>query len=175
MKNLFPILTFVILTVLFSSCASTDSLEEWREANLNAYDAITKNPEYQALKTTTGPSGVYYKVIKSGTGTEYPLQTSKVKVLYKGTYYDGTVFDAGSGESDIPKEFSLTGSEIVRGFSFAVQQMVVGDKWEVWIPYYLGYGYDGYYYYDYYSYQQIIKGYTTLIFAIELVSITQYP
>jgi len=172
--NLFIIFTFLLS---FSACSHNSSDDTWREANTSAYEAITKNPDYKALLTETGPTGVYYKVIQSGTGTEHPLQTSKVKVLYKGTYYDGTVFDAGSSNSDVPVEFSLSGQSTIRGFSFAIQQMVVGDKWEIWIPYYLGYGATGYQVTDpyTYTYQTLIKGYTTLVFEIELASITLYP
>ena len=171
MKNLFYTLMFAILITSLSGCRNNENVNEWKEANTNAYEAIAKNPAYKELRTETGPSGVYYKIIDSGTGTEYPFQTSNVKVLYKGTYYDGVVFDTGSSGNNIPIEFSL--SSVVRGFSFALQNMVVGDKWEIWIPYYLGYGLDGYY--DSYTYQLIIKGYTTLVFEVELVSITQHP
>jgi len=177
MKNLFYPIAFFAFILAFSSCKKNDDLEVWREANTNAYNEIAKNPLYKALSTETGPTGVYYKVIKSGTGTEHPFQTSFVKVLYKGTYYDGSVFDAGTSGNDMPIEFDLTGQNIIRGFSFALQNMVIGDKWEIWIPYYLGYGAAGYTITDYYYYstQTLIKGYTTLVFEIELVSITQYP
>jgi len=177
MKNLLYFLIISTIIVSFSACNKNDSLDAWRVANTNAYDAITKDPNYQALQTETGPSGVYYKVIQSGTGTEYPLQTSKVKVFYKGTYYDGTVFDSGTGDSEAPTEFSLSGQSLIRGFSFTLQNMVVGDKWEICIPYFLGYGATGYQVTDPYTYitQTVIKGYTTLIFTVELVSINQYP
>jgi len=170
MKNLLYILTFIVLIVSFNACNKDDGTTAWREANWNAYDAVTKNMEYRQLTTKTGPLGVFYKVIQSGTGTEYPLQTSTVKVLYKGSYYDGTIFDAGSSQSDTPIEFSLAGT--VRGFSFALQNMVVGDKWEIWIPYYLGYGDSDYL--DPVTYQVSIRAYTTLVFEVELVGITQY-
>jgi len=178
MKNLFYLLIFSTITVSFGSCSSNTSDDAWREANWTAYEAITKDTNYNKLTVgngytdNNGPTGVYYRVEQSGTGTEYPLQTSKVKVLYKGTYYDGSVFDAGTSGNDFPTEFSLAGTSVVRGFSFALQQMVVGDKWEIWIPYYLGYGSVGLQ--DAY-YNTIIKPYTTLIFEVELVSITQYP
>jgi len=171
MKNLFYTLLFASLIVLFNACNKDDSTNAWRDVNKNAYEAITKNTNYQELTTKSGPSGVYYKIIQSGTGTEYPFQTSKVKVLYKGSYYDGTVFDTGSSQNNTPIEFSL--SSTVRGFSFALQNMVAGDKWEIWIPYYLGYGDADYY--DPVTYQLSIKAYTTLVFEIELVSVTQYP
>jgi len=179
MKKIINLIALSILIVSFTACNKGEDISKWRDANIAAYDAITKNPNYKHLNTETGPTGIYYKVIESGTGTEKPFQTSKVKVRYKGTYYDGVVFDAGTGENGTPVEFSLVGNSLVRGFSFTLQRMVVGDKWEVWIPYYLGYGAAGYttssYYYPYSSYQTIIKGYTTLVFEIELVSINQYP
>lgn len=172
MKNLVYLSAIFALIVSVGACKNNEDLNVWREANTAAYDAITKQSDYRALQTITGPSGVYYKVIHSGTGTEYPFQTSKVEVLYKGTYYDGTVFDSGTSGNGIPVEFLLEGQNLIRGFSFALQNMVVGDKWEIWIPYYLGYGASGLS--DSY-YQLVIKGYTTLVFEVELVSITQYP
>jgi len=171
MKKIFSILSFAVLLFTFIACNKDNEINDWREANTKAYEAITKNSNYRELKTETGPSGVFFKIIKSGTGTEYPLQTSKVKVFYKGSYYDGTVFDKGSSLNDVPVEFPT--KDTVRGFSFALQNMVVGDKWEIWIPYYLGYGANGHY--DSYTYLLLIKGYTTLIFEVELLSITQYP
>ncbi|MDR3341038.1 MAG: FKBP-type peptidyl-prolyl cis-trans isomerase [Candidatus Symbiothrix sp.] len=170
--NSLRLLTIAVLLLAFASCNDSDNMDNaWQDANTEAYNAITKNPEYKALKTETGPTGVYYKVINSGEGTEHPLQTSSVKVLYKGSYYDGTVFDLGSSLNWVPSEFYLGSGGTIRGFSFALQNMVVGDKWEVWIPYYLGYGAT-----DYYSgYTLVMKGNTTLVFDLELVSITQFP
>jgi FKBP-type peptidyl-prolyl cis-trans isomerase len=171
MKQLLYLISAVLVFAL-TSCSSDNSVDEvWRDANIQAYNSITKNSSYKELKTESGPSGVYYKVFKSGEGDEHPLQTSKVKVLYKGSYYDGSVFDNGSSLNGIPVEFSITST--VRGFSFAVQNMVVGDHWEIWIPYYLGYGYSDYT--DPSTYQVLVKGYTTLVFNVELISITQYP
>jgi len=173
MKNLLFLLCITALGISFHSCNNGNSSSAWKNANMNAYDAITKNPDYSEVLTASGPTGVYKKVINSGTGTEYPFQTSKVKVLYQVTYYDGTTFDVGTSQSNTPAEFSLGGQSVVRGFSFALQQMVVGDKWEIWVPYYLGYGASDYY--DPTTYQLVCKGYTTLIFQVELVSITEYP
>ena len=181
MKNLSYLITFFTFIIAFSACSKSENLEAWREANTNAYLEITKNPQYIALKTESGPTGVYYKVIKSGTGTEHPLQSSKVKILFKMLYYDGTVFNAGTTGNDIPVEVAVfeelySGVYTPRGFSFALQNMVVGDKWEVWIPYYLAYGAYGVQDYTYLSSTTtLVKGYTTLVYEVELVSISQYP
>ena len=175
-KLLFYLLSFTAIILIFSECKKDEDLNAWKESNTNAYNAITKNPDYRALKTSTGPTGVYYKVLKSGTGTEYPIQTSKVNVLYKFSFYNGVVFDPGTGENGIPflleVSGSLYGAVLPRGLSFALQNMVVGDKWEIWVPHFLGYGMYGLQ--DSY-YNTIIKGYTTLVYEIELVSIKQYP
>jgi len=183
MKNLFYLLLFAVLFASFGGCNnSNDSVSEaWKTANINAYDAITKNPAYHELQTASGPTGVYYKDVQTDTtivkGTVYPLQTSTVKVLYHGTYYDQkTFFDIGTSQSGMPQSQTVNGTmygyTIARGLSFALQNMVVGDKWEIWIPYYLGYGAIGL---TNSSYQTVIKGYTTLVFTVELVSITEYP
>jgi peptidylprolyl isomerase/FKBP-type peptidyl-prolyl cis-trans isomerase FklB len=191
MRNLFCLFIFVALLASFSGCQSNDNVDgAWQTANANAYDAITKNPKYHELQTETGPTGVYYAELDSGgiKGTEYPLQTSTVKILYQGAYYNGTIFDVGTSLSGVPMEFSLipyttvtsswnytlfTPVHMCRGLSFALQNMKVGNKWEIWIPYYLGYYSLGGYPIS--STSTLFQAYTTLVYTVELVSITQYP
>ena len=182
MKNLYYIIALFAMIISFNSCDNNGDIEAWRDANVNAYKEIAKNPDYKALTTETGPTGVYYKVIKTGTGTEHPLQTSKVKVLYKVYYYDKSIFGAGTGTSDIPVTMGVyeeiySGVYTPRGLSFAFQNMVAGDKWEIWIPYYLAFGAYGIQDFDYYYYQSqtVIKGYTTLVYEVELVEVVMYP
>ena len=173
MKKLFYYLLISFISFSFATCSDNDdNLKGWKEENETAFNAIVENSDYTELKTETGPLGVFYKVLPNDKpkGTEHPLQTSNVKVLYKGMYYDGSIFDSGTGEGETPVEFSTNAT--VRGFSFALQNMVVGDKWEIWIPWYLGYGYSGLK--NSYG-QTVIKGYTTLVFEVELVDIIQYP
>ena len=182
MKKIFYFVAISALIATLSACNKDDKNEAWREANVSAYQEITQNPAYKELRTETGPSGVYYKVIKSGTGTEHPLQTSKVNILFKITYYDGSTFSAGTSGNDIPVELGVyeelySGVYTPRGFSFALQNMVVGDKWELWVPYYLAFGAYGVQDFNYLYFQSIsiVKGYTTLVYEVELVSISQYP
>jgi FKBP-type peptidyl-prolyl cis-trans isomerase len=171
-KHLLHLLIGAALLFSFAACNDDDKVDEdWRDANIEAYKKITKDPSFKELKTETGPSGVFYKVLKNGEGTEHPIQTSSVKVLYKGLYYDGTVFDPGTSGNDVPMEMATDG--VVRGFGFALQNMVVGDKWEIWIPYYLGYGASGKI--DPYYGTVLLKGYTTLNFELELVEFNQHP
>jgi len=165
------ILFSIVLFFALTACTDSNQIdEEWKEANIEAYNRAANNPEYRELKTETGPSGVYYKVLNSGEGSEKPFQTSDVKVLYFGKFYDGTYLDSGTTGNNIPVEMSV--SSTVRGFSFALQNMVVGDHWEIVVPYYLGYGESGY---SADGYTQSIQGYTTLFFDVELKEIIKYP
>ena len=51
--------------------------------------------------------------------------------------------------------------DLIEGWIIAMQQMCVGDKWEVYIPAEMGYGKFA---------QPGIPAYSTLIFEIELIS-----
>ena len=81
-------------------------------------------------------SGLQYKVIRPGDGPS-PLQTDKVKVHYKGTLTDGSVFDS-SYERGEPISFPVNG--VIKGWTEALLLMQVGAKWELTIPSKLGYG-----------------------------------
>jgi FKBP-type peptidyl-prolyl cis-trans isomerase len=78
----------------------------------------------------------------------------------------------GSKNDNVPRYLpdnttvALPNNGVIPGFSIALQNMVIGDKWEVWIPWSLGYGSAGY---------SSIPGFSTLVFQIELVDFIQYP
>jgi len=151
MKRLTYLMMITVFSLSFFSCSD----DEWEKDNEDAFNKIKSNPDYTRLEVDGG--SIYYKVIESGMGEVNPGKTNKVRVRYTGSFYDGEVFDS-SGTS--AREFVV--SELIVGFSVALQNMVVGDKWEVWIPYYFGYGTEK---------VGSIPGYSTLIFEIELLSI----
>jgi len=82
------------------------------------------------------PSGLQYKVIKEGTGPK-PAATDRVKVHYQGSLLNGKVFDS-SIERGEPATFGV--SEVIPGWTEALQLMPVGSKWQLFIPSELGYG-----------------------------------
>jgi len=84
----------------------------------------------------TLPDGLQYRVIKEGTGKK-PAPTDNVKVNYKGSLIDGTVFDSSESHGG-PAVFPV--SKIVPGLSEALKLMQVGSKWEIVVPSELGYG-----------------------------------
>ncbi len=67
------------------------------------------------------------------------IQTGdKVRIHYRGSLEDGTVFDESAGGD--PLEFTAGGNELIPGVSHAVIGMSVGEKKTVDVPPNLGYG-----------------------------------
>lgn len=110
---------------------------------------------------TSLPSGLQYEVISSGDASgEKPTAASSVTTHYTGMLVNGTVFDS-SVERGEPATFPVNG--VIAGWTEALQLMVPGDKWKLYIPYDLAYGERGA--------GQDIPPFATLIFDIELISI----
>ena len=63
---------------------------------------------------------------------------STVKIHYKGTLDDGSVFDSSEGRE--PLEFKIGGGQVIVGFEEAVSGMSVGEKKNVKIPVDKAYG-----------------------------------
>jgi len=61
-----------------------------------------------------------------------------VKVHYKGTLTDGTVFDSSEGRE--PLEFELGSGMVIPGFDNGIQGMAIGDKKTIDIPVEEAYG-----------------------------------
>ena len=105
------------------------------------------------------PRGVYYKVLTEGLNDgRHPSPRSIVTAHYTGWTINGKKFDSSRGGT--PVAFRL--SDLVEGWIVAMQQMCVGDKWEVYIAAELGYGRFS---------QPGIPGGSTLVFEIELLGI----
>jgi FKBP-type peptidyl-prolyl cis-trans isomerase FklB len=107
----------------------------------------------------TLPSGLQYKVIKSGTGRK-PRLTDEVTTHYRGTSLDGTEFDSSYKRGE-PTSFPVNG--VIAGWTEALQLMPVGSKWQLFVPSHLAYGERGA--------GGVIGPNATLIFEIELLSI----
>lgn len=84
----------------------------------------------------TLPSGLQYRVLASGEG-ESPTTTDSVLAHYHGTLTDGTVFDSSVDRGE-PATFGV--SQVIAGWTEALQLMKVGDKWRLFIPPGLAYG-----------------------------------
>lgn len=105
------------------------------------------------------PGGIYYKVLKSGNkDSRQPNRGSVVTAHYTGKTINGKTFDSSRG--GVAPAFRLR--DLIPGWVIALQQMHVGDKWEIYIPAEKAYGKTN---------QPGIPGGSTLIFEIELLGI----
>jgi len=105
------------------------------------------------------PKGIYYKVLKAGNPNgAQPQRRSIVTVHYTGWTIDGRKFDSSRGGTPIAMRLS----DLIDGWIIALQQMHVGDEWELYIPAEMGYGKFS---------QPGIPGGSTLIFDIELIGV----
>jgi len=107
----------------------------------------------------TTPSGLQYKILKTGKGGRKPRTTDKVKVHYEGKLIDGTIFDS-SYERGEPTTFGL--GQVIKGWTEGLQLMSVGDKYRLYIPSELAYGKRG---------QRGIPSNAVLVFDVELLDI----
>ena len=120
-------------------------------------DYMAKNAEREGVVTTE--SGLQYEVLKTGEG-ETPGRRDQVSVHYRGTHIDGRVFDS-SIERRQPAQFRVNG--VIPGWTEALLQMRVGDRWRLVIPPELAYGEAGA--------AGIIGPNETLVFEVELLAI----
>ena len=105
------------------------------------------------------PGGIYYKVISQGNDDgKHPTHRSIVTAHYTGTTINGKKFDSSRGGTPLAVRLC----DLIDGWIIAMQQMCVGDRWEVYIPAEKGYGKFS---------QPGIPGGSTLIFDIELIAI----
>ena len=105
------------------------------QTNMQASEAymakIAKEPGVKKIE-----EGLYYKVIKQGTGP-VPKASDTVTVNYKGMLADGKVFDS-SYKRGKPATFKL--SQVIPGWTKALEHMPQGSTWEIYIAPKLAYG-----------------------------------
>jgi FKBP-type peptidyl-prolyl cis-trans isomerase FklB len=137
--------------------ASAQNLKEGQ-----AFLEANAKKEGVRVKEVVGRNGVkaelQYKVLKSGSPGPSPKEGDTVEVHYVGSLIDGFVFDS-SIKRGFPATFGVT--DVLPGWTAALEMMKAGDKWEVYLPSTLAYG-------EYPT--SHIGPNSTLIFEIELLS-----
>jgi len=185
MKSKLYLLFLLCAPVLFIACDDeTETFQDrWRIENEAQFERVTADPNFRKRESLTGNGHIMYRIIESGDESgRFPYFTDRVRLNYTGwlkndwtrpptftndrghtirnqIIFDTTIDDRGN---ERPRTLSVNG--VIQGFSDALQHMRPGDKWEVWIPWNLGYGQ-----------QDIIgtpiRGFSTLVFEIELLNI----
>lgn len=151
------LLAIVIGILIFVVMRQSGSKEAAQENIKVADEFLANNKNEEGVITTA--SGLQYKILTTGTGSEHPNVNSKVKVHYHGTLLDGTVFDS-SVERGEPISFGL--NQVIKGWTEGVQLMVEGGKTRFYIPSHLAYGNKA---------AGKIKPGSLLIFDVELLAI----
>ena len=173
------------LAVVLCSCALA------RGSNAVGEKFLADNKNKEGVITLA--SGMQYKVLRQGDGTDHPTLDSPCECHYEGrsaaNYPDGEKFDSSYDRGD-PTTFApnqvrpdwLACSrlhrrvttlpcdhpcdhprQVVKGWTEAMPMMVEGDKWELYIPSDMAYG-DG-------GRPPKIGGGDVLIFTIEIIKI----
>ena len=118
---------------------------------------LAENAAKEGVITTE--SGLQYEVLTEGDGAK-PTTADQVTVHYHGMLTDGTVFDSSVDRGE-PAKFGVT--QVIKGWTEALQLMSIGDKWKLTIPSNLAYGDKGA--------GGSIGPNATLVFEVELLGI----
>jgi len=104
-------------------------------------------------------SGLQYKVIKEGNGSEHPSITDNVIIKFEGRKIDGTII-GGTGDNALENNLMA----LPKGLAEGITQMTPGAKYQFYIPYELAFGENGY---------KSVEPYSTVIFDVELLEIVK--
>ena len=138
----------------FAESRMKKSKGQYAQANKDWLEAKAKEEGVKAL-----PKGIYYKVLSEGNqSSPQPSVRSIITAHYTGKTIDGKTFDSSRGGVSLACRLC----DLIEGWIIAMQQMHIGDKWEVYIPAEMGYGKFS---------QPGIPGGSTLIFEIELFGV----
>jgi len=101
-------------------------------APLSAEAFLAANARVRGVIQTA--SGLQYRVVKPGAGTEKPGDGDVTLINYVGKLTNGTIFDRSAQPTPLPV------AGVVPGFAEALKAMPRGAHYRVWIKPSLGYG-----------------------------------
>jgi FKBP-type peptidyl-prolyl cis-trans isomerase len=162
------ILLTLSLFMVFSFAAANESFESNIGSKVMANDTMsaessTSQDFLSKISQESGmvktDSGLIYKVIKEGAGAS-PTASERVEVNYEGKLTNGKVFDS-SYQRGSTATFGV--SDVISGWTEALQLMKAGSVWELYIPADLAYGARGV--------PGAIPPNSVLIFKVDLISI----
>jgi len=162
MKLLIPVLA-AVLALAGCNKGGADPAEMAKSA-AEAKAFMATNAKVEGVQTL--PSGVQYKIVKSGPATGLkPGPQDEVKVHYEGKLVSGKIFDS-SYDRGQPAAMPLPA--LIPAWKEALQLMRPGDEWILFVPPEMGYGEEG-------AGGGEIPGNSVLIFRIELIDVLPAP
>ncbi len=174
-KYLCPAAVALLLAPAITSCLNNDDdsydYNAWRNEN-EAYftrmqDTISDgNKVFESISPVWAPGvsilAQWHNDRNLTASNLKPMDNSTCEVVYKGSYYNGVVFDSSYNEVDSVRSF--TPSTLIVGFWTMLTNMHVGDSVTCVIPQNAGYGVSS----------STIMPYSTLVFNIKLKAIKAY-
>ncbi|QJD95878.1 FKBP-type peptidylprolyl isomerase [Mucilaginibacter robiniae] len=154
MKKYSLVLLLFTIIVSFTSCLKDHTTGTDTSAQAATDDALIQAAIKAAnITATKDPSGVYYSIVKQGTGT-YPTLSSSITATYTGKLLDGTTFDSGTITNN-PL------NRLIAGWQIGVPYINSGGQIILFIPSAYGYGNVA---------QTKIPANSVLVFSINLTS-----
>ncbi len=175
-KCIISLLSLCLGAVALASCEeSRDISKEKRSQNEQTFLSYAKKSDYEkvSLEGLYADSYVYMKWLNGKHEGIKPKQTDLVKMQYTGYFLTEWNEDKNAKPFDSNTNLAVLQASPVNsyimGMQIALQNMSVGDKVGVVIPWYLGYGtgkYDGYG-------RVSFPAYKALYFEVELKEISE--
>ena len=151
-----------LAALALAACDRAAESEDTSEAQRAAAFFMESNARAEGVQVL--PSGVQYKVVRSGDPSgPQPDSNDMVRVHYEGALTDGTVFDS-SYDRGAPAAMAL--DRLIPAWQEAIPHMHVGDEWLLYVPPEQGYGADG---------SGAIPPYSVLVFRVELLGVAVVP
>ena len=160
-EDTLPVSSFIIqnyLNTYFTELQQNQMKDQYKDYIAQNEAFLTENAKKDSVVSL--PSGLQYIVLKEGNGTK-PAISDRIRVHYTGKLIDGTIFDSSYNRNE-PAEFGV--GQVIPGWTEALQLMMVGSKYRVFIPQNLAYGAQA-------PQGSSIKPFSTLIFDVELLEI----
>ena len=133
--------------------------------NSNSNSSVKVIPyDVKGLDTLKTNTGLKYILVKKNEAGALPMKGKQVQVHYTGYFTDGKIFDSSVKRGE-PLPFTLGIGQVIKGWDEGIALLHVGEKARLVIPHDLAYGIEGS--------GQTIPPMSTLIFDVELVSITE--
>lgn len=188
-KRTSPLFLFTFLLLLCACSESDNAIEEfpnWKASNETYWNDLYQTTQqkisagdnswkiipkysYTSLEGLGPTDYIIVHVKNEGEGVVSPIFSDTVRVHYRGHLLPSTSYSAGyqfdtsySGDLNVntatPSKFAV--GAVITGWTTALQKMHTGDRWDVYIPYQLGYGS---------TKSNAIPAYSTLVFDMMLV------
>lgn len=173
--------SFEASNLFFNHFSEVEKLEKERKEKIARLKNKAKTEhQKQREKATKLPSGTQYYISKKGEGKQL-TESSKVLTHYALFFEDGTLLDTSdlniaeamnavnpgkkAANKYNPIKANLSpDANMIPGFKEGLQQLKVGDKATLFIPYHMGYGEAG---------NRGIPPKTNLIFEVEIIKLTK--